>query len=412
MDTLSRRKFLLAAGVTGAVGLTAGAGAVTWSDLRSRARTDPLGAGDRVLVVVTLYGGNDGINTLVPYADPAYHDARPELAYSPSEVLQLDSQLGLNPGLPGLHTLWGKKQLAVVRGVGYPTPDHSHFRSMDIWQTASTSNQVTSGWIGRWLDATGDDPLRAVSIGSVLPVLAVGKKGTAASLPAGPFMDLPGATAGVVQALGTSDRADSAAEASVCAAYRAERAVAGVFSRLASPGPGGASPGAGSRTKSRPGGNPLADQLTVVATAIMSGVPTKAWAVSLGGFDTHSDEKATQQTLLATIDSAISGFFTTLGNHPNAPGVVMMVHSEFGRRVQANASQGTDHGTAAPMFVIGAPVRGGFHGEQPSLTDLDDGDLKATVDFRAVYGEMLTGVLGTDPHAVLDTVPPALGLLA
>ena len=131
-----------------------------------------------------MYGGNDGINTVIPYADNAYHDARPELAYAPGDVLHLDGQLGLNPALKGLAQQWNSRKLAIVRGVGYPQPDHSHFRSMDIWQTASPSEPVSTGWIGRWLDATGNDPLRAVNIGSVLPPLAVGEKCTAAALTA------------------------------------------------------------------------------------------------------------------------------------------------------------------------------------------------------------------------------------
>ena len=124
-----------------------------------------------------MYGGNDGINTVIPYADNAYHDARPELAYAPGDVLHLDDQLGLNPALKGLAQQWNRRKLAIVRGVGYPQPDHSHFRSMDVWQTASPSEPVSTGWIGRWLDATGNDPLRAVNIGAVLPPLAIGAKG-------------------------------------------------------------------------------------------------------------------------------------------------------------------------------------------------------------------------------------------
>ena len=159
--------------------------AVNWHDLLRAAQDRPLPADAGVLVIVTLYGGNDGINTLIPYADNAYHDARPELAYAPGDVLHLDEQLGLNPAMNGLAQLWNQRQLAIVRGVGYPQPDHSHFRSMDIWQTASPAEPVSTGWIGRWLDATGDDPLRAVNIGPVLPPLAVGEKYTAAALSTG-----------------------------------------------------------------------------------------------------------------------------------------------------------------------------------------------------------------------------------
>ena len=152
--------------------------------------SDPQPVGSKILVLVTLYGGNDGINTLVPYADPAYHDARPELAYAEGEVLHLDASVGLNPAMKGMATLWREGRLAVVRGVGYPRPDHSHFRSMDIWQTASPDAPVNTGWIGRWLDATGDDPVRAVNIGAVLPPLA-GANSSAAATPLGREARLP-----------------------------------------------------------------------------------------------------------------------------------------------------------------------------------------------------------------------------
>ena len=138
-----------------------------------------------------MYGGNDGLNTLVPYADPAYHSARPDLAYAPRQVVHLDDSFGLNPSMTGFGKLWQDGTLAIVRGVGYPQPDHSHFRSMDIWQTGSPQAPVNTGWIGRWLDATGDDPLRAVNIGAVLPPLAMGSKAAAAALPLGKHRTAP-----------------------------------------------------------------------------------------------------------------------------------------------------------------------------------------------------------------------------
>jgi uncharacterized protein (DUF1501 family) len=149
VPTLNRRQFLIASGATGGVAVAAGATGITWRQLMHRAQTEPLAAGQRILVVLTMYGGNDGLNTLVPYGDSAYHEARPELAYSASEVLHLDDTLGLNPAMTGFNKLWQNKQLAIVRGVGYPQPDHSHFRSMDIWQTASPQAPINTGWIGR-----------------------------------------------------------------------------------------------------------------------------------------------------------------------------------------------------------------------------------------------------------------------
>ena len=176
MPQLNRRTFLRASAGVGALGLLSGAAAVSWPELMDAAQRRPRAQGDGVAVIVTLYGGNDGINTLIPYADNAYHDARPDLAYAPGDVLHLDDQSGLNPALKGLHTAWGDGHLAIVRGVSYPKPDHSHFRSMDIWQTASPDEPVSTGWIGRWLDSTGDDPLRAVNVGAVLPPMACGRQ--------------------------------------------------------------------------------------------------------------------------------------------------------------------------------------------------------------------------------------------
>ena len=223
MPEINRRRFLIASAGVGAAGLLSTAVAVNWPDLMQAAQDRPLPADAGVLVIVTLYGGNDGINTLIPYGDNAYHDARPELAYAPGEVIRLDEQLGLNPAMKGLAQLWNQRRLAVVRGVGYPQPDHSHFRSMDIWQTASPAEPVPTGWIGRWLDATGDDPLRAVNIGPVLPPLAVGEKFTAAALSPGGALGKAERFDTIMAALGNDDPNDTPAMAAVCKAYRAAR---------------------------------------------------------------------------------------------------------------------------------------------------------------------------------------------
>jgi uncharacterized protein (DUF1501 family) len=407
MDTLTRRRFLSASAGAGAAALAAGAG-VSMADLRLHAARNHAPVGARTLVLVTLYGGNDGLSTVVPYADPAYHSARPDLAYSPTEVLHLDDQLGLNPSMTGFAALWQRGQLAIVRGAGYPRPDHSHFRSMDIWQTASPESAVNTGWIGRWLDATGDDPVRALNIGSVLPPLAVGARATAAALPMGRESRMPADLAASMVRLGTPDDHDCPAAGMVRAAYRAERTADATFtSALSSPeeaddhespaGTGGSNAG-------------LAAQLDLVAQCITAGVPTRVYTVSLGGFDTHANERQGQSAQLKAFDSAVSGFLTRMEATPRGAGVTLLAYSEFGRRVIANASQGTDHGTAGPVFLAGPGVRGGFYGEQPSLTDLDNGDLKANVDFRSVYAEVLGTVLGTDPARVLSSPKPELGL--
>lgn len=400
MPGLNRRKFLVSGAGVGAVGLLSATMAVGWDDMLRAAHERPLADNVGILVIVTLYGGNDGINTVIPYADNAYHDARPELAYAPADVLRLDDQLGLNPAMTGLAQLWNQRQLAIVRGVGYPNPDHSHFRSMDIWQSASPAEPVPTGWIGRWLDATGDDPLRAVHIGSVLPLLAVGEKQTAAALSTRTLpdvnsrrSDILGAT---VEALGADDPTDTPAMAAVRRSYRAARTTGAVLAPI---------------KPTEVEGNALSSRLSMVAAAIRARVPTRVYLVHLGGFDTHADERDTQQELLQKFDEAASGFLREMAGDRCGRNVVMLAYSEFGRRVAANASQGTDHGTAGPAFVAGVPVKGGFYGEEPSLTDLDQGDLKATTDFRDIYHELLVRTLATDPEPSVGAGRTSLGFL-
>ena len=398
MPNLSRREFLIASAGVGAAGLASGCMGVTWPQLMRAARDQPLTEGSGVLVILTLYGGNDGINTVIPYADNAYHDARPELAYAPNEVLNLDGQLGLNPALKGLAQQWNNKKLAIVRGVSYPKPDHSHFRSMDIWQTASPDEPTSTGWIGRWLDATGSDPLRAVNVGSVLPPLAVGEKCTAAALTVSEKPESTDKFAETKDALGVDDANDTPAMAAVCDAYRATRKTDTTF---------GAIKPASSGEKH----NSLGSQLGMVAEAVKAGVPTRVYAVSLGGFDTHANERASQQRQLQAVDEAVTPFLQQMANDRYGKNVVLLAYSEFGRRVKANASQGTDHGTAGPLFVAGTPVKGGFYGDEPSLTDLDNGDLKATTDFRDVYQELLSKTLQTDPTPSVGAGRHSLGFL-
>ncbi len=408
MDGLTRRSFLRASGVTGAVALLAGAGGVTLERVLARGHETPLASNTPILVLLTMYGGNDGLNTVIPFADPAYHDSRPDLAYKPEEVLHLDGALGLNPGLKGMSDLWTQKKLAIVRGVGYPKPDHSHFRSMDIWQTASPEAPVPSGWIGRWLDTAGDDPLLALNIGEVLPPLAVGTKATAAALAVSGNSSKAAMATSTLKAFSSADVRDGPAAKLVVASYAAQQRCQQTFGDIVAQSgdeAGGDAAGNGNRAG-------LAAQLDVVSRCIKANVPTRVYAVSVSGFDTHADEKVAQTSQLTQMDKAITAFRASLAGQAREKDVVMMAYSEFGRRVKANASEGTDHGTAGPVFLIGDAVAPGFHGDEPSLTDLDNGDLKTTTDFRAVYGEVLDKVLGADPTKVLDKTPDALGLIA
>lgn len=400
---MNRRKFLIAGAGVGAAGLLSGITAVTLPDLLDAGRHQPLPEHSGILVIVTLYGGNDGINTVVPYTDNAYHDARPDLAYAPEEVLPLDRQLALNPALTGMAEMWKRNKLAIVRGVGYPKPDRSHFRSMDIWQTASPTAPVPTGWVGRWLDAGGDDPLRAINVGAVLPLMAVGERRVASAL-SETIPRIPTDIAATLSALGDDDPRDTPAMRAVRSTYRATRTTEPEFGRVIK----GIDPTAGSRDADV---DSLAAQLDVVARCVKAAVPTRVYMVSLNGFDTHADERGTQEELLRTFDDAVTPFLAQMRTNMYGRNLVVMAYSEFGRRVAANASQGTDHGAAGPVFVMGAPVKGGFYGDEPSLTDLNDGDLKTTTDFRDVYHELLTKTLQSDPEPAIGPGRRGIGFL-
>jgi len=401
MDTVTRRKFLIRSGVIGAGALAVGATAYTLQDILKTAGDRPSGA--KTLVVVTMYGGNDGLNTVIPHTDPAYHAARPELSFQSAEVLPLDGSTGLNPGLKGMHKLFGDKKLAVVRGVGYPSPDRSHFRSMDIWQSAEPARPGVTGWLGRWLDTAGGDPRLAVSFENVLPPLLAGANSAGAVVGAN-GMKLPqGIKADALTAMGQKADGETPLRARAAACFgdlvevdqlmQHVKEVAAAEDNTPDDQPKATGTG---------GQNALDAQLNLVAQCIEAKAATRVFSVSLGGFDTHADEKGPHQALLGVMDKAISAFWSRMSKTDSGKDVVMLIYSEFGRRVKANASEGTDHGTASNIFVIGDSVQSGLHGAQPSLTDLDNGDLKFAIDFRDVYATVLSHVLQADPGRVLD----------
>ena len=431
--SLSRRRFLgLAAGAL-AVG---GAGAGVWemvgrstgpASAPSAARLRPAGAGPLVLVV--LYGGNDGLNTVVPYQDPLYAQLRGTLAVPASQVLPIGEGMGLHPKLAGLKSLWDAGHLAVVRGVGYPDPVLSHFASMAVWQSGSLAAEAAAtGWIGRWLDTGKHDPLRAVAVGPTLPLLLMGQTTSGAAVPEGSTA-LPGGSRlqQAFSALNAPDRTRSS-----LAAYAAEsgRDLLGVQAAVTealgrAPAPTATTPAGGTpstttpaggtpRTATRAGGrpaattpsaqgdNPLAAQLDLVSRLIRGGLPTEVYVVSLNGFDNHAAETGTHDRLLGQLDQAVAPFLRGLAGDPRGRGTVVMTTSEFGRRVAPNASGGTDHGTAAPVLVAGSVVRGGVYGEEPSLARLDDGNLRYTTDFRQVCATVLERLLGTRAGEVIQ----------
>jgi uncharacterized protein (DUF1501 family) len=394
---LSRRQFLAGAGALGAAA-AAGALAITrpWDQAAKPASASAVTSGP--LVLITLYGGNDGLNTVIPYNDPAYLSLRPNLGYQPSEVLPLADGMALNPKMPGLQSLWKSGHLAIVRGVGYPNPNLSHFASMAIWQTANVTDGTGSGWLGRWLDSAGDGPERAISVGATLPPVLRGDKEAAAALTS-PTVTLPG-DSGFQQAYAamqtpSPDRVGQLAD--VASSGQNLLAVRQRLADLQAPPSGG---GGGFASVSD-----IRAALGVVSDLITGGASAQVYQVSLSSFDTHADEKANHERLLSDLDGAVTAFFKALQGSPRAENVILMTYSEFGRRPAENASGGTDHGTAAPLFVAGPKVRGGrFYGEQPSLTRLDsNGNLLSNIDFRQVYATVLEKVVGTDPASVLGS---------
>ncbi|GAA2576175.1 DUF1501 domain-containing protein [Winogradskya consettensis] len=402
MDLLTRRKFLLASGVTGAAALVAGGTAYGLADILGSGDDRPEGAG--TLVLITLYGGNDGLNTVIPYGDDAYAKARPTLAYPPDQVLRLDDGFGLNPGLAGLHKLYGADRVAVVRGVGYPKPDHSHFRSMDIWQTADPVRPQPTGWIGRWLDTAGGDPRLAISFEPVLPPLLAGATSAGATVPGGALKLPKSVTPQLLKAFGTASAQDTAALARAAGCFTDLSRVQDLMDDVAESAPdetpddNAEEPGA---TATGGAAGPLQQQLDQVARCVEAGAVTRVYSVSLGGFDLHADEKGAQQGQLERLDKPLAAFMDRMTRSEKGKDVVVAIYSEFGRRVAANASDGTDHGTASSVFLIGNRIRGGLYGEAPSLTDLDNGDLRYTTDFRDVYASLLRTVLDGEPDRVL-----------
>jgi uncharacterized protein (DUF1501 family) len=348
-------------------------------------------------VLCTLSGGNDGLNTVVPYADSSYLSLRGDIAIPADQVLTLGTvdgtELGFHPALTGLHSLFQAGQVAVILGVEYPDPNYSHFQSMDIWETADPTGDTVAGWIGQWLDATGSDPLRALSVGPILPTSFVGARQQASTL--------SDSTTGSSQMPG-QDQLFLTVYKKLMTPYDGavalDNAVASAGTNLLTVG---AAAEAALDAESVPpsvtnrDAADIGNQLDIVAELIESGLPTKAYAVGWGSFDTHSDQLNTHAQLLSNLDAAVQNFMGVFSTPVAGKNPVMLIHSEFGRVPQANASQGTDHSSASVVLVVGPGVRGGFYGAQPSLTKLDSfGNMLYTVDFRRIYATILEEVLG------------------
>ena len=363
---------------------------------------DP-GLRKNVLVVVQLSGGNDGLGTVIPYTDRAYFAGRPTLAPKPEEVLKLTGSVGLHPSLKGLQGLYQNGHAAIMQGVGYPNPNRSHFRSMQIWQTARPDVNEPTGWLGRYLQANDDDEantLRALNVGSLLPRTLY----TETTL-------VPSITNLETYQFRTDGRFASDTSAQVDAIHHlCDHSVHGAFEdyiREAALDAFSSSEllkqAAGKYQSSvQYGNNAFAEGLKLIAQVIAADLGTRIFYISLGGFDTHSNQARRHADLLKMLDEGLTTFYNDLEKMGKAENVAVMTFSEFGRRVAQNGSGGTDHGTALPMFVIGGNIKGGIYGNNPDLANLDQGDLRMQMDFRTVYGSVIKHWLGADPSKVLD----------
>jgi uncharacterized protein (DUF1501 family) len=380
---------------------------------------------DTVLVVVELTGGNDGLNTVIPYGDDLYHKARPSLRFKKDQVVRVDDYVGLNPALAPLRPMLDKGQLAILQGVGYPNPDRSHFESMDIWQSADPKRRVGTGWIGRSVPDLQDK-------GGNVPVMQLGPKG----LP----LALQGAPGGVVslnnlqqfrlnldsgdpnQRFTRKKLIEDLAHASAATdknsllpfVQRRQLQTYATLERLqealkdAAVTNGPAAPAVPQPTEITDlnniaffAPNRLTQRMQLIANLIAKGFGTRVYYVALDGFDTHSAQAEEHRRLLAELSNAMAQLFNQLQSSGHDKRVLAMTFSEFGRRVQENGSHGTDHGAASCMFVAGPAVKGGAIGQHPSLKDLDFGDLKFHTDFRRVYATLLDQWLGCDSKIVL-----------
>jgi len=359
---------------------------------------------DTILVIVDMNGGNDGLNTVVPFSDPTYVAARPRIALAGPQLLPLEGGLGLHPSLSRLHDHLGSGRLAIVQGVGYPTPDMSHFVSDDIWEKATLQPQTLStGWLGRALDllyAQDADALHSVSVSGDVPAL----RGDRVTTPVAdgsftyPQYDPPQTDAlrALLEAGGAPNR-DYVAHVGRLA--------------LADSDVLGAAAAAYTSSIVYPDG-PFAGGLRSIAGMIFADAGPRMYFIVQGGYDSHSNQLGDHASLLLELDGSLDAFYRDLVEHGQDQRVVILTYSEFGRRVDDNASGGTDHGTAGPMFVLGSKVRGGLYGQPPSLRDLDgDGNLKFSTDFRQVYASILANWIDTDPVPVLYDRFPTIPFL-
>jgi uncharacterized protein (DUF1501 family) len=420
MDTLHTRRVFVARGLTvlsTATTLPAFLGRTAFA--MNNPADQPLtqtsaGRGDeRVLVVVQLGGGNDGLSTVIPVDNDDYRRARPRLAIT-QNLLPLGKSLALHPAMKGIKSLYDAGEAGVILGVGYPNPNRSHFRSTAIWETGEPARVAKHGWLGRYFDAqcSGADPIApdaGISIGSLSPVALAGKQFQPVSFQTPEqFQWLPGRGGDKThhqlrEAYRTiNDIGPRNTPCPVCANQELDFLQRTALDAEISGRDIRDSVNRARNHVSYPASQ-LAESLSLVARMIASNLPTRVYYVSIGGFDTHAQQQKTHDTLMAEISDALTALMHDLKAQGLHQKTMVVTFSEFGRRVAENASAGTDHGTAAPMFILGGGIRAGLIGTQPSLAadHLQMGDLRFTTDFRSVYASILANWLKADSTAIL-----------
>lgn len=404
MQITSRRSFLK--GSMSSAALVALSQSVPQFLLNASARAAE-NRGETILVVIQLSGGNDGLNTVIPYADDVYRRSRPLLGIPTAQVHKIDSYVGLHPAMAGFSKLLAEGRLGIVQGAGYPIPDRSHFSSMDIWQTArrdvTTSGAAyrATGWIGRYLDkysAAGADvpAMHLPSEAARLPLALTGDSAKAASVQSLDAFKLEDdGDARLRQSIqqlvaAERDRQDDLIQflhASTQSAIDSSREIQDAVRSY--------------QTDVKYPESNLGKRMKTVAQLIDAGLATRIYYLDLDGFDTHSSQATAHAGLLGQLSEAVTAFVHDLKQHSHDQRVMVMTFSEFGRRVHENASSGTDHGTAAPMFIAGGKVKPGLITKHPDLDNLEEGDLKFTTDFRTVYAGVLEQWLGVASEPLL-----------
>ena len=403
---ISRRDFLLRS--AGFVSVSAMV--PRWAVAGTKVFEESVGADatNRTLVVLELMGGNDGLNTVIPYTDPVYPQVRSRIGIPQASTLALDGRLGLNPVMTGIKALWDKNRVALVQNVGYPNSSLSHFTSRDIWHTADPALAERRGWLGRWADTAiggNGNPLACAAISQSLPrtlladSVSVPSFVNIASYTYSTDGSYPGDRNNQLNTfiLQSSDQFEIENTVSeVTGLGTAAISSSNILQTVSS----------GYVTMGQYPAGTLGAGLLLIAQIINASVGARILYVTYGGFDNHANEDADHDDLVKTVSDGVKAFFDDLDGHGRSHDVLLMMWSEFGRRVQDNASKGTDHGTAAPHFVVGDAVKPGIYGGPPNLTSLDsNGNLKIENDFRSYYGTILSDWLKADATAILGSWP-------